>query len=353
MSEKKETSLVKATESAMAIQVTPQSVREYLCPLATDEEVALFINQCVMFQLNPYKREIYLIKYSAKDKATFVVGYETYLKRAERTGKMDGWTPGVTFDKEGRLLSAWVDVYRKDWTHPLHHKVYLSEYLQTKEEWVNGARTGRRLPTKFWAEKPITMLKKVVVAQAFRMAFPDEMAGMPYTAEEMPVEHSRLPLEEVTPKGERPVAGLPEAIPGHSTGGPGAGNAAYEESKKRPLKDIKDEFTGGAEPQGDNADEPVGAERSFGEEIGAEFAKPKPTDFCSADKVQKISDLVAVLVGQAIDESMVWRAIIKKVRENFDGKVVVEMSDLTEAEADWIIDYLKRWSKAAAKGGSK
>lgn len=346
------TSMVKATESA-AIQVTPQAVKAYINAFATEQEIALFLNQCAMFGLNPFKREIYLIKYSQKDQATFVVGYEVYLKRAERTQNWAGMNSGVTFDNNGRLFSAWVDVFRKDWTNPLHHEVYLSEYIQTKEEWANGQRTGKRVPTKFWAEKPITMLKKVAIAQAFRMAFPDELAGMPYTSEEMPIDHSRLPLEEVTLKAESPATGLPEAIPGHSTGGPRGtspdltdpkvdpfSKENYEATKKKPLNDIKDEWSG----------------QSFAEEIGAEVAKPDSNDFCSADKVQKIMDLVGVLVGSGIAESMVWGAIIKKVRENFNGKVAVEMSDLTEAEADWVIDYLHRWSKAAAatkKGGGK
>jgi hypothetical protein len=41
--------------------------------------------------------------------------------------------------------------------------------------------TGKSL----WASKPITMLKKVAMAQAFRLAFPDELGGMPYTSDEL------------------------------------------------------------------------------------------------------------------------------------------------------------------------
>src|SRR5574344_2599467 len=58
----------------------------------------------------------------------------------------------------------------KDWEHPFKHEVYMSEY-----------NTGKSL----WASKPITMLKKVAMAQAFRLAFPDELGGMPYTSDEL------------------------------------------------------------------------------------------------------------------------------------------------------------------------
>jgi len=189
-----EKSIVKATESA-AIELTPKTIKAYINQYATDQEIALFLNQCAMFQLNPFKREIYLIKYSAKDPATFVVGYEVYLKRAERSDKWNGLESGTMI--EGENLKAWAKVYRKDWTGPLYHEVYLDEYIQYKDEWLDGAKTGNKIPTKFWASKPKTMLKKVAISQAFRMAFPDEFAGMPYTAEEMPVDHAKLPDAEV------------------------------------------------------------------------------------------------------------------------------------------------------------
>ena len=51
-----------------------------------------------MFQLNPFMRQIYLIKYDPKDKATFVVAYEEYLKRADRTNKWAGMASGTIDD---------------------------------------------------------------------------------------------------------------------------------------------------------------------------------------------------------------------------------------------------------------
>ena len=183
-----EKSIMKVTESA-AIELTPKTIKAYINQYATDQEIALFLNQCAMFQLNPFKREIYLIKYSSNQPATFVVGYEVYLKRAERTDKWAGMESGTEDDpKTGRTLKAWAKVYRKDWTACLYHEVYLEEYIQ---------KTKEGEPTRFWKDKPRTMLKKVAISQAFRMAFPDEFAGMPYTAEEMPVDHAKIPAAEV------------------------------------------------------------------------------------------------------------------------------------------------------------
>ena len=37
-----------------------------------------------------------------------------------------------------------------------------------------------------WGSKPRTMIKKVAIAQGFRLAFPVELGGIPYTADELP-----------------------------------------------------------------------------------------------------------------------------------------------------------------------
>ena len=156
----------------------------------TENEKAQFIDMCCAFGLNPIKREIYGIKYKGKngfpDTFNIVLGYEVYLKRAERTGQLDGYN--VEVKKLGEDMVATCTVYRKDWTHPFIHSVLLSEYHQHN---------------KMWNEKPVTMIKKVAIEQSFRMCFPDEMGGLPYGMEELPSEDlSSAPspnVKDVTP----------------------------------------------------------------------------------------------------------------------------------------------------------
>ena len=193
---KKETGI----EKLKAMELTEEVVLRYLCPQAsaTKNEIVMFLNQCAMFELNPFKREIYLIKYSQSDPATFVLGFEAFLKRAERAGKLTGWrawTEGTIMTKDFKAI---VEIHRKDWKHPFVHEVYWDEYKQEK-------RDGTL--TVFWKNKPRTMLKKVVISQGMRMCFPDELGGMPYTQEEMPIDHEKLPTEEiitVVPEEEKP-----------------------------------------------------------------------------------------------------------------------------------------------------
>jgi len=128
-----------------------------------------------------------------------VTGYEVYLKRAERQKQLDGWEVETEGNLKDGGLKARITIYRKDWSRPLRHEIFFSEYCQ---------HTKDGTPTKFWKEKPITMLKKVVIEQGFRLAFPDELAGMPYGEEEIGVE-----TNQIQEKTEQPPVKLQEKQP--------------------------------------------------------------------------------------------------------------------------------------------
>lgn len=136
----------------------------------TNEQKEQFIQIASAFKLNPFKREIYAVPYRTQSGATtisIIVGYEVYLKRAERTGKLNGWNVDIVV-KDGERYAV-ATVFRKDWAHPLVWEVCENEF-----------NTGK----SSWTKMPEFMLKKVAIAQAFRLAFPDELGGMPYTREE-------------------------------------------------------------------------------------------------------------------------------------------------------------------------
>lgn len=148
-----------------------------------------FVALCRAYGLNPFLKEIYGVPYTDRDTGdvTFsvIVGYEVYLKRAERSGLLKHWEVKISRDepfgddKRGELKAV-ISIERADRERPFVHEVYYNEYVQTKWDREKKAH----VPTKFWATKPRTMLKKVAIAQGFRLAFPVECGGMPYTAEE-------------------------------------------------------------------------------------------------------------------------------------------------------------------------
>lgn len=140
-----------------------------------------FIGICRMYKLNPLKKEIYGIAVWDKKRRvntlTTIVAYKVPLARGEATGLLRGWHAWT--EKEGNELVARIEIHRKDWDQPFRHEVYFSEYAQYTY------RDGNRVLNKFWASKPRTMLKKVAIAQGFRLCFTEECGNLPYIREEI------------------------------------------------------------------------------------------------------------------------------------------------------------------------
>ena len=205
-------------ENELVVQndVTQKLLLDYLIQSnsnLTEHEQKMFVSVAMAYGLNPFKREIYPVAYGSGDKRklSIIVGYEIYLKRAERTGKLDGFEVSISgifkkgkiqkkkfdgsfYDVQGILpegeVSATCTVWVKGKTHPVVWTVWFDEYTQSNEMWLS---------------KPRTMIKKVAIEQAFRIAFPDEMGGMPYAPEELPekMANNTFSEAEIIPEAEK------------------------------------------------------------------------------------------------------------------------------------------------------
>lgn len=159
---------VSKAQELLEIKITADDIVKYFCPLATQKEIFMALGIIKSLKLNPFTHEVHLIKYDQRNPLDIVVGYEVYLKRAERTGKLDGWQCDINKEKN----VAWIKIWRKDWKEPFYWEVNLNEFDK-------GQATWKSIPT--------FMGKKVAIAQGFRLAFPDELGGMPYIKEEIEV----------------------------------------------------------------------------------------------------------------------------------------------------------------------
>lgn len=163
----------------------------------TEKERLNFVEIAQAYQLNPFKREIHCVSYGYGEnrQTSIITGYEVYIKRAERTGLLDGWHPEVTGNIKDGTLQGRVTIYRKDWTHPFVHEVNYEEVVQLRKD-------GK--PNSTWAKMPRFMTKKVAIAQGFRLCFSDELGGMPCTADELPEQEKPqtqvIQAEVITPK---------------------------------------------------------------------------------------------------------------------------------------------------------
>ena len=178
------------------------TVKNYIAPGATDQEVLYFIELCKAQKLNPFVRDAYLVKYGNQP-AQIIVGKDVFLKKAGENPYFDGLKAGiVVVDKNGEvkeregslkvpgdeLIGGWCEVYLKNREYPTKCLVSLEEYIQKKKDGTVNS---------MWSSKPCTMIRKVAQSQALREAFPNELRGL-YEKEEMGID-TKLPEKEIVP----------------------------------------------------------------------------------------------------------------------------------------------------------
>jgi len=201
-----------------SITISFYDVKTLICPYATDQETAVFLKTCQSLQLNPFAKEIYLIKYSERDKAAMVIAIDSYLKSAETNANYNGHEAGIILkDSAGKLelrdgsfllpeevdklVGGWAKVYRKDREKAFYMSV-------NKAECVRYTRDGNL--TQFWAkEKQPMMLRKTALKRALVEAFPSLFSG---TISNVDADYEAEVKEALPePKGEIPEGELPPA----------------------------------------------------------------------------------------------------------------------------------------------
>lgn len=172
------------SDAGAMVEISRADVVNYICPTATDKEVALFLQLCAAQRLNPWVRDVHLVKYG-DNPAQMITGKEVFTKRANAHPDFEGYEAGITFvdnrgnvrQREGSavyaaagetLVGGWCRCFVKG-RKPYFDEVALEEY-----------NTGKSL----WAKKPATMIRKVALVHCLREAFPDSFAGL-YSQEEM------------------------------------------------------------------------------------------------------------------------------------------------------------------------
>lgn len=152
--------------------------KQFFPQTATNEEMVYCMNIAKNMGLNPITKEIFFVPRKSNvngrwiEKIEPMLGRDSYIKVAHSTGLFAGIetdskiaTAPMIIDgrwQESSDLIATCRVWRKDTEKPFVVTVAYSEYVQNTKDGI---------PTKFWKEKPDTMLKKVAESQALRKAF--------------------------------------------------------------------------------------------------------------------------------------------------------------------------------------
>ena len=184
--------IVKYKWQEKEIALTKSDVRNLIStdPKVTDKEIALFMQLCKYQSLNPFVREVYLVKYGTYP-ASMVVGKEVFTKRAENNPNFDGYDFKDNYKVGMNYYEFEVTciIYRKNLTHPITVTVSYPEYVGTD---------GKGNINRMWKGKPRTMLRKVALMQGLREAFPTALGGL---YEENELDQRAVP-KDITPKEE-------------------------------------------------------------------------------------------------------------------------------------------------------
>jgi len=174
------------------VVIDSKTIQDFLFSTGTklsDKQKNMFMQLAIRNQLDPFKREIHAIPFG--NDFNIVTGYQVYIQRAESTDKLDGWHCTAVKDAKGTLIGAKITIYRKDFAQPFEWEVSLSEFDKGQSN---------------WKKMPEFMIKKVCIGQGFRLAFPNELGGMPYLQEELeelaPTESDKSPISP--PQAKQP-----------------------------------------------------------------------------------------------------------------------------------------------------
>ena len=160
-------------------QITKETVKQYLAPDATDQELTLFVELCLARNLNPFIRDAYLVIYGKGDgrKCNIITGKDVFTKRAQKQSDFEGFRAGVILLRDGQviyqdgafklgkdqLLGGWAEVHKRGIPNAFREEVTIEEYSSNQSTWKS---------------MPLTMIRKVALVHALREAYPDEFGGL-------------------------------------------------------------------------------------------------------------------------------------------------------------------------------
>jgi phage recombination protein Bet len=122
---------------------------------ATMEDLVGFLQIAHRFQLDPWAKEIFLIK--SKGRVSTYISVDGYATIVNREREYDGCEFTYDQDDQGRIIACTCSMYRKDRTRPTVVTEFLDECMMPNSE--------------AWRKAPGRMLRHRAFVQAARLAF--------------------------------------------------------------------------------------------------------------------------------------------------------------------------------------
>jgi len=154
-------------------------IKTTLAPGISDDQLALFVMVAERSGLDPFQRQIYPVLRNAKER---VNGKEQWVKKMTIQTGIDGFTAiaersdayagvdDIIFDTEDgehpnratATVWRWSNGQRVPFTYTARYR----EYVQMKDEYKGGEKTGKKIVADMWQKMPWTMLGKCALARA-------------------------------------------------------------------------------------------------------------------------------------------------------------------------------------------
>jgi len=165
---------------------------------ASEREISHMWYLAEEHDLDPLKREIYLLPFKKDGKKEFItyVSYFGLIKCAHKSGFFDGIEEELVFSDDGKIIGARARVWTKGSNHPTIAMGLLREYTKNQS---------------LWNTMPGAMVMKCVKSRALRDAFNleglyiEEEFMVPVSSDEKPMVQTikeRKQIVEVIPPGE-------------------------------------------------------------------------------------------------------------------------------------------------------
>ena len=164
-------------------------IKTLFAPTLTDSEFNYFLGLAKSLNANPFKREIYAIKYGnqlsifcgrdlyrrvAQEQPDYLVHTASAIYENDIYEKNNGViTHKTTLKNRGALIGGYCSLWKKNCNIPFTVEVMLAEY-------------GKQ--TQIWKQIPATMIAKVAESQVLRMAYQGIFAGTYDESEEWKIE---------------------------------------------------------------------------------------------------------------------------------------------------------------------
>lgn len=189
---------------------------------ASEGDLRVFFHVCQRTGLDPFARQIHMIGRQVSEmgadgqwrkvtKQTIQTGIDGFRLIGRRAADRAHHKVSVSAPEWAHEDGTWRPVWRKAWGFPVAARVTIHRdgepftAVAMFDEYVQTKRDGQ--PNSMWANRPGGQLAKCVEALAWRMAFPQDLAGV-YVDEEMGQADNHARVEH----GQRPQSALAQAL---------------------------------------------------------------------------------------------------------------------------------------------